>query len=76
MKKRAISLLLALVMVFGMFPVTARAATLSNGLEYEVYGDHVEITGYTGSAAQVVIPAKIDGLPVTTIGAYAFKGCK
>ena len=72
MKSRALSLLLALVMLIGLLPVTARAATLDNGLEYEVVDDHVVITGYTGNAADLTIPAIIDGLPVTGIGRYAF----
>ena len=50
MKKRILSLLLALVLVFGLLPVTASANELDNGLQYEVYGDHVEITEYTGDA--------------------------
>ena len=65
--KRICSLLLALVMVIGMFPATATAAELDNGLQYEVYEDHVEITGYTGDATDLIIPAEIEGLPVTAI---------
>jgi len=33
----------------------------------------LEITGYTGSASEIVIPARIDGKAVTSIGAKAFK---
>jgi len=33
------------------------------------------ITKYTGAAADVVIPAEIDGVPVVGIGSYAFNGC-
>ena len=76
MKKRALSLLLVLVMVFGLLSVTARADELDNGLVYEIYGDHVEITGYTGNATEVVIPAEIEGLPVTVIGEDAFSYCE
>ena len=35
----------------------------------------ITITGYTGVGGAVTIPAAIDGLPVTTIGDYAFAGC-
>jgi hypothetical protein len=35
-------------------------------------GGRVIITGYTGTAAAVVIPARIQGLPVTAIGDVAF----
>ena len=77
MKKRTISLLLALVMVLGLIPVTARAATLDNGLEYEDYfwSDGVYITGYSGNATDLVIPAEIEGKPVTVIGSSVFSGC-
>ena len=76
MKKRALSLLLALVMVFGLLPVNALAwSELDNGLMYEVYEDHVEITGYYGDDEEVVIPAQIEGLPVTVIGSWAFSEC-
>ncbi|MBQ7098655.1 MAG: leucine-rich repeat protein [Oscillospiraceae bacterium] len=75
MAKRVFSLLLVLVMVVGMLPATATAAELDNGLVYQVYADHVEITDYTGDAAEVVIPAGIEGLPVTAIGRKAFEMC-
>ena len=76
MKKRAISLALTLVMVCGLLPVTARAAELDNGLTYKVYGDHVEITGCPSDTVMLVIPAEIEGLPVTAISDYAFDWCK
>ena len=34
---------------------------------YEIVGDHVEITGYTGTETDLVIPDKLEGLPVTAI---------
>ena len=44
----------------------AQAASTPDGLEYAVNDDQtVTITGYTGSATEVQIPAKIDGYPVT-----------
>ena len=73
MKKRIMALLIVLCLVCGMVPAVS-AATLDNGLEYEVYVDHVEITRYTGTATEVVIPAEIEGLPVTSIGNEAFYG--
>ena len=74
--KRICSLLLVLVigiLLIGMLPIQANADELENGLRYKVYNDHVEITYYTGDAAEVVIPAEIDGLPVTVIGKLAFQ---
>ena len=35
----------------------------------------VTITGYTGSGGAVSIPVTINGLPVTSIGSYAFYNC-
>ena len=70
--KRICSMLLALAMVLGPIPVQVNANTLDNGLEYEVYDDHVEITYYTGDAAVIVVPAEIEGLPVTGIDRGAF----
>ena len=71
--KRIISLILALVLATGMIPAQAHAATLDNGLMYEIHENHVEITGYTGSATEFVIPAEIAGKPVTVIGSNAFQ---
>ena len=73
--KRIISLFLALVLLIGMLPAGASAATLDNGLAYKVYENHVTITDYTGDAATVVIPARIEGKPVTTISYGAFDDC-
>ncbi|GHT49291.1 hypothetical protein FACS1894102_3780 [Spirochaetia bacterium] len=38
-------------------------------------GGKVTITGYTGKATKVVIPATIKGKPVTSIGEHAFYRC-
>ena len=43
--------------------------------KYEVDEGEVTITRYKGAGGDVVIPYTIDGLPVTTIGAYAFREC-
>jgi len=43
------------------------------GLEFHIIdGKSVTITGYTGRAAEVVIPGTINGLPVTAIGVKVF----
>ena len=41
--------------------------------EYIVNGGYVEITGYVGQSENVVIPSKINGMPVQRIGDYAFE---
>ena len=46
-----------------------------NDFKYEVADGKVTITRYTGAGGDVVILDTIDGLPVTTIGAYAFREC-
>lgn len=35
----------------------------------------VRITGYTGAAETLVVPARLDGLPVTVLAEGAFRGC-
>lgn len=45
-------------------------------LIYWKYADYVKITACDESAeGELVIPSEIEGLPVTTIAAYAFEGC-
>lgn len=39
---------------------------------YTIDNQEVEITGYTGSVSEIIMPDKIDGLPVTSIGNHAF----
>ena len=60
-----------------MLPMTVFAAgeTTAEGLVYEVNGESVTITGYTGNEASVVIPNEIEGKPVTAIGKAAFFNC-
>ncbi len=44
-------------------------------LTYKNYGDYIEISGCDDSATELVIPSEIEGLPVTSIGNYAFYNC-
>ena len=50
---------------------------LSRALDftYATQNGQVTITGHTGPGGNVVIPNMINGLPVTSIGANAFKFC-
>lgn len=41
-------------------------------LTYKNYGDYIEISGCDESAVSVVIPAEIDGVPVTSLDTWAF----
>mgnify|MGYP003309177209 CR=1 FL=1 len=45
-------------------------------LTYINYGDYIEISDCDESATSVEIPSDIDGVPVTTIGGYAFADCE
>ncbi len=44
-------------------------------LQYTEYGNHIEITGCDTSITNAVIPAEINGLPVTAIAENAFLEC-
>nr|MCR4760456.1 leucine-rich repeat domain-containing protein [Oscillospiraceae bacterium] len=56
--------------------ITADVANPASEFETVQIGDTVRITGWNGSGNAVVLPAKIDGLPVTAIGDNAFSGNK
>ena len=53
-----------------------QTANAENGFEYTVTGDEATITGYTGSAENIVIPSELGGKPVTAIADKAFEGYK
>lgn len=76
--KKSISILLALLMITGVFavvPFTASAAT-SGDYVYKVLEDGTaEITKYKGSDKCITIPETLDGYSVTSIGYEAFLGC-
>jgi len=48
----------------------------SDYFEYKVEKKGITIAGYKGKIKDVVIPAKIDGLPVVAIGEFAFRNNK
>ena len=54
-------------------PLAATAAQFGD-FTYTSDGSAILIYGYTGSGGAVTIPATITGLPVRTIGYYAFEG--
>lgn len=53
----------------------ALPAAVQAQFTYTTNGGSITITKYTGSGGAVTIPAKINGLPVTTIGHTAFEFC-
>ncbi|MCH5187197.1 MAG: leucine-rich repeat protein [Oscillospiraceae bacterium] len=74
--KGIVAMLICIAMALAVVPgLTVTAETAADGFNYQVHDDHVEITGYTGSAAELVIPDEINGLPVTGITKSAFYQC-
>ncbi len=74
--KKSVSLLLAVIMIFGMLPVLNAAAKTSGNLTYEIENGEVTITDCKESAnGKLTIPSKIDGYQVTKIGSEAFEDC-
>jgi hypothetical protein len=74
MKKKFINILLSIVMVIAVLQsnkLTVLAEEYGD-FRYSIEDDAVVITGYTGNADTVEIPAYIDGKPVVKINPYAF----
>ena len=80
--RRFFAVLLTLAMLLSAVPLTgltAFAAEVTSGdFAYAVLSEAektCEITDYTGSATEIVIPSELDGYTVTSIGNYAFSSC-
>lgn len=68
-------LLFCAAILFGMFAAKtdAQAANKKNDkYEYKVKNEEVTIVKYLGNEANIMVPSKIDGKPVTTIEEMAF----
>lgn len=63
-------LFVCLMLIF--FAPAPVSALEQDGFVYTIADDAVTITGYSGTEANIVIPAEIDGKPVVAIGNYAF----
>ena len=62
--------------MLGLFVIPINAeALISGGFEYKVHGDEVEIVSYNGTETDLVIPEKVKGITVTSIGYAAFRKC-
>ena len=81
MKKRMLSLFLAIVLSLGAVALSAAAVDLpvipigdepESVWEYTVSGDNVTVTGYNGTKKTVVVPAVLGTKSVVAIGARAF----
>ena len=82
MKRRILSAILAMSLIFGLAAsvgITAKADEIivTNGdFEYADYGDtSVYIFRYNGSDTNVDIPSEIEGKSVVTIGPHCFYDC-
>ena len=82
MKKRFLSLLLAVFMVMTLVPVAAFAEKNDTDIAYAVTGGNIYFDKETGtitdsdeSVTEVLIPSKIDGVAVTRIDHRAFSDC-
>ena len=77
MKKRILSIVLAICLVLTLVPTTVFAqtsGTTADGFSYTISdAGEVTITGYSGTATAVGIPAAIEGKTVTAIGQNAFR---
>jgi hypothetical protein len=60
----------------GSAPKSGGKASPASDFSYDLSADGqgIKITGYTGKGGAVVIPAKIEDMPVVEIGEVAFKG--
>jgi hypothetical protein len=69
------TLFLYMTFLYAVFPAFSQAKDV-----FEVFineagsAKSIIITGYSGDDAELIIPAEIDGLPVTAIGRRAFFG--
>ena len=83
--KKFISILLAVLLIGGCtiqwnsmiaFAEETGEIKTYQGFEYFVNGDEVTITRYEGNSKKIIIPDEIEGKSVTSIGDYAFSGCR
>lgn len=72
--KKIYAFVLALAVLLTAVPLSV-AAIAADDYSYDFIGDTVIIEGYYGDDTDLVIPATIEGCPVTAIGEYAFSYC-
>ena len=68
---------MAIFILVGVCPVVSVSANTTgvtkDGFVYEIDNEEVEITDYVSDEPKVKIPSSIEGYPVTSIGANAFR---
>ena len=72
MKKAILCLILTVSLCLGL-NVSSLADLSYQNFNYEIVGDSVTVTGYTGTLESVSLPLTIDGRPVTAIADRAFQ---
>jgi len=78
--KKIISAVTSLACAAGMLSVMGTNTFAAEELTYDIFsyvnqGTYIEITDCDYETKMAVVPSEIDGLPVTTIGKYAFSSC-
>src|SRR5438045_677840 len=64
---------IAYLLLLLLFPVRLAAAAQGQ-FNNDIDNGEVIIVGYTGAGGDIIIPSTIEGLPVTSIWAEAFRG--
>ena len=74
--KKSLVLMLSIICLFFIFGTNTRAEEQYGDYWYEIKNGTVEITGYVGSATNLIIPSEIAGKKVTEIGKNSFSYCE
>lgn len=70
------AILIAAIILVTAIPFSASAASTDGYYTYEISGGEATITDVDGNiSGYVIVPSKLGGYPVTTIGANAFSYC-
>lgn len=76
--RKIVGVILTITMTLSLLPIIVQADSEEKtygDLKYVAYDDYVEIVGYIGEPTEIEMPSEIDGLPVTSIGLWAFNAC-
>ena len=72
--KRLLWIAVAVLVLSLCAAASADVITSADGWQYEVRNGSGTLKGYTGEETKLVLPASIDGIPMTAVGAGAFDG--